>query len=1178
VTASTDPDGECGFQPASSCGPTGNGCNGDSLAPACVVWASGTECSPQVCSTGIETAASYCDGDGTCVDGGATPCGTYRCDSQGLACETTCSDDGPCAATAYCDTSSSACVAKKTTGLGCTGSNECVSGYCANGYCCGTACLGNCETCDQSGSIGTCTVVGEGAAGDPSCSPYFCDGANGSCPSSCVDNTDCVATSYCDNGTVPPTCFGKKGLGGSCTNNTECQSDLCVDGYCCSSPCAAFCQACNVGGSLGTCTDVPAGTNPDGDCSAGEVCNGSGGCIKGDGTACTSGTECLSGYCVDGACCESGCVGQCRACSAALTGGADGVCGFTTAGTDPDNDCVSGLACDGSGFCKKEVGETCSSGPDCLTGLCVDGVCCASACAGTCEACNLSGSLGTCTAVPWGADPASDCPGGTCNGARACALPNGQACLVGTDCITGECVDGVCCNVACGSICSACTAAKTGGVDGTCDFVSYGTDPDTDCTANQRCDGGGACKKVDGQTCGNGAECLTGNCIDGHCCDTVCGGICEACDGALTIGANGVCSPVTAFSDPDGNCPGGSTCDGAGTCKKLDGQGCSAGTECMSGNCPADDSVCCDTLCDGTCDACLAVKSGGTDGVCSDVPFDQDPDGECGAASQCNGADECKLIDGETCGGDTDCLNGHCVDGVCCDTACNGTCYACSAAKTGGTDGVCDFVTINTNPDGDCVANNACDGAGACKLVDGQTCGGDGECIYGHCVDGYCCNSTCAGTCESCDSAVSDGANGVCSPVTARLNPGGLDCAANEACDGARACKLLEGELCGAGTQCLSGNCPAPDGVCCDLPCNGLCEACIAARTPSADGVCDYVDFGSNADNDCAVGSACDGSGFCKAQDGQPCGTGTDCLSDRCPQPDGVCCDTACTADCYGCTVGRTGLSTGVCGPIVFDTDPDGECTFATQRCDGTGVCRHQDGAGCGVAGDCLSTHCANGFCCNVACDGTCDSCASSESDGPDGVCSPVTAYTNPGSAYCSPGYACDGAYACKLLNGQSCSIGTECISDQCPGDDGVCCNAICDGLCEACLDSKTDAGDGLCAYVRSGDDPDGECQLAEGTGYTCDGTGICRGTTAVSTCTLDDDCHSRQCSLEPGLNPPTTSQNICCSTACGAECYSCLEAKTGNATGTCDLITDGSDPDDECVGGKTCQGGACSN
>ncbi len=76
-------------------------------------------------------------------------------------------------------------------------------------------------------------------------------------------------------------------------------------------------------------------------------------------------------------------------------------------------------------------GESCLSGDVCKSGHCVDGYCCDSKCEGLCEACNVSGSVGTCTPVPNGEDPDNECDpddpagcqhNGFCDGKGKCAL------------------------------------------------------------------------------------------------------------------------------------------------------------------------------------------------------------------------------------------------------------------------------------------------------------------------------------------------------------------------------------------------------------------------------------------------------------------------------------------------------------------------------------------------------------------------------------------------------------------------------------------------------------------------------------------------------------------------------------------------------------------------------------
>lgn len=67
------------------------------------------------------------------------------------------------------------------------------------------------------------------------------------------------------------------------------------------------------------------------------------------GAACRASSDCASEQCVDAVCCESACLGACRACSEGRTGEADGTCANVLAGSDPDDECSGGYDCrDGS--------------------------------------------------------------------------------------------------------------------------------------------------------------------------------------------------------------------------------------------------------------------------------------------------------------------------------------------------------------------------------------------------------------------------------------------------------------------------------------------------------------------------------------------------------------------------------------------------------------------------------------------------------------------------------------------------------------------------------------------------------------------------------------------------------------------------------------------------------------
>ena len=72
-----------------------------------------------------------------------------------------------------------------------------------------------------------------------------------------------------------------------------------------------------------------------------------------------------------------------------------GACGSSNKGPatiDASSDAAGG--CTAGGTAAGMLGETCGCDRDCQSGFCVDGVCCNTACTGTCMACNVQGSPG----------------------------------------------------------------------------------------------------------------------------------------------------------------------------------------------------------------------------------------------------------------------------------------------------------------------------------------------------------------------------------------------------------------------------------------------------------------------------------------------------------------------------------------------------------------------------------------------------------------------------------------------------------------------------------------------------------------------------------------------------------------------------------------------------------------
>ncbi len=172
------------------------------------------------------------------------------------------------------------------------------------------------------------------------------------------------------------------------------------------------------------------------------------------------------------------------------------------------------------------------------------------------------------------------------------SLGSSGRCTGPGECASGFCVDGVCCDRACDSACTACSSATKGrGVDGVCEPVAAGLDlkgdcptlPATTCAASGVCDGAGACALYTrGTLCGasrctegveNALRCDgSGSCVDGAtpcapytCRDAVsCGAL--ACQTSAECSATFVCNPVTRTCGVPST-----TCDGAHTVYAPDG-------------------------------------------------------------------------------------------------------------------------------------------------------------------------------------------------------------------------------------------------------------------------------------------------------------------------------------------------------------------------------------------------------------------------------------------------------------------------------------------------------------------------------------------------------------------------------------------------------------------------------
>ncbi|MBK7402465.1 MAG: hypothetical protein IPJ34_41100 [Myxococcales bacterium] len=200
-------------------------------------------------------------------------------------------------------------------------------------------------------------------------------------------------------------------------------------------------------------------------------------------------------------------------------------------------------------------GIACAKNTDCATGFCTDGVCCDTACTGQCEACDATGSVGTCTAVAGAPHaPRTACvAAGTGVCARACDGKDRTQCNFGAK--TVECSAATCAS-------GSATAASTCDGAGNCP-----TPTKTDC-APYAC-GGTACKT----SCAGDADCGGANV-----CDTKTGKCVVAV--AFKCSADGLTSIPTDTSKPPVACAP-YVCDtSTGQCPTR----CATTRDCMSGN------------------------------------------------------------------------------------------------------------------------------------------------------------------------------------------------------------------------------------------------------------------------------------------------------------------------------------------------------------------------------------------------------------------------------------------------------------------------------------------------------------------------------------------------------------------------------------------------------------------
>ncbi len=736
--------------------------------------------------------------------------------------------------------------------------------------------------------------------------------------------------------------------------------------------------------------------------------------------------------------------------------------------------------------------------------------------------------------------------------------------------------------------------------------------------------------RENGDACSAAAQCISGFCADGVCCNTACGGgdtnDCQACSQGAGAPSNGTCASRANWS----GCSDGNACTQTDTCQN----GTCTGANPKS--CPVADSCHNASTCDTATGVCsTAAKTDGT--ACNDgnacTQTDTCLNGTCTGASPktCPTPDQCHSTG--TCDGDTGLCsyppkadNAACSDGNACtqsDTCQNGACTsgspkACSALDQCHSAGACDPATgACSNPAKDdsasCDDGNAattddhcsggvcvgsqpqCSAAGDCPTpanpclaaaCSGGQCGTTSKNNGTSCSDGNACTQT-----DTCQNGTCTGANPkVCPTPDQCHDPGTCDPATGQCSNPAKAVGVPcnDGDLCTQNDTCQNnGACQAGSAVVCVAP-----DACHSAGTCApATGECFHPvrlngtpcnDGDLCTQNDTCQGGTCTGGAgvTCAALPCQTaaCNPGTGCVYTPAPN------NTSCS-DGNACTQADK-CQSGACVPGVPVTcqasDPchdPGACNPATGACS-TGPARPDD------------TPCTDGDLCTQG-----EACHSGTCNGGAPIACPAGACQ---VGVCAPGAGCSvtpAAESSACNDGNPCTLIDKCQSGVCVGGNPKTCGApdqchdvgVCDPASGACVNQvkpdNTACNDGsactlndVCtagacipgvAIVCAAQD---QCHDAG----TCDSaTGVCTNPNKANNilcndgnaCTQTDVCTNGVCTGTLPITCPPAGQ--CKTSTCDAATGACVVGSVADGT----ACNDGN----ACTATDTCQTGSCT-